>query len=186
LLCPTLATTTIPADAASLDELVDVGNETLPWPETLMTLPFNVIGRAPVLALPSGTAANGIPTGVQIVGRTYDDQNGVSDWARCWSANSPCGPRTTGGPHSEARQPDASALMAGKAAAPPGGSARPDDHAAVSASAKSPPGEVSMLNLPVLLDGAAVDPGAARLAGGWERRKGSTRTCCVGRVATGC
>jgi aspartyl-tRNA(Asn)/glutamyl-tRNA(Gln) amidotransferase subunit A len=38
-----------------------------------MTLPFNVIGRAPVLALPSGTAANGIPTGVQIVGRTYDD-----------------------------------------------------------------------------------------------------------------
>lgn len=73
LLCPTLATTAIPADATSLDELVDVGNETLPWPETLMTLPFNVIGRAPVLALPSGTAANGIPTGVQIVGRTYDD-----------------------------------------------------------------------------------------------------------------
>jgi amidase len=26
-----------------------------------------------VLALPSGRAANGVPTGIQLVGRTYDD-----------------------------------------------------------------------------------------------------------------
>ena len=37
------------------------------------TLPFNVIGRVPVLAVPSGIAPNGVPTGVQIVGRTFDD-----------------------------------------------------------------------------------------------------------------
>ncbi|MBB2995342.1 amidase family protein [Paeniglutamicibacter cryotolerans] len=38
-----------------------------------MTIPVNVIGRVPVLAVPSGSAPNGVPTGVQIVGRTYDD-----------------------------------------------------------------------------------------------------------------
>jgi aspartyl-tRNA(Asn)/glutamyl-tRNA(Gln) amidotransferase subunit A len=38
-----------------------------------MGLPFNVCNRSPVLALPSGIAANGIPTGIQVVGRTYAD-----------------------------------------------------------------------------------------------------------------
>jgi aspartyl-tRNA(Asn)/glutamyl-tRNA(Gln) amidotransferase subunit A len=40
----------------------------------LLTMPFNVVGRVPVLAVPSGVAPNGVPTGVQIVGRTYDDR----------------------------------------------------------------------------------------------------------------
>ena len=34
---------------------------------------FNILSRCPVLAVPSGFADNGVPTGVQIVGRTYDD-----------------------------------------------------------------------------------------------------------------
>jgi amidase len=34
---------------------------------------FNVMSRCPVLAVPSGRGARGGPTGVQIVGRTYDD-----------------------------------------------------------------------------------------------------------------
>jgi aspartyl-tRNA(Asn)/glutamyl-tRNA(Gln) amidotransferase subunit A len=38
-----------------------------------MTTPFNVLAPCPVLAVPSGVASNGVPTGVQIVGRTYDD-----------------------------------------------------------------------------------------------------------------
>ena len=38
-----------------------------------MTIPFNVVGRVPVLSVPSGIAPNGVPTGVQVVGRTYDD-----------------------------------------------------------------------------------------------------------------
>ena len=38
-----------------------------------MTLPFNLFSRCPVLSVPSGLAANGVPTGVQVVGRTYDD-----------------------------------------------------------------------------------------------------------------
>jgi Asp-tRNA(Asn)/Glu-tRNA(Gln) amidotransferase A subunit family amidase len=38
-----------------------------------MTYPFNICNRSPVLAVPSGVASNGVPTGIQIVGRTYDD-----------------------------------------------------------------------------------------------------------------
>jgi aspartyl-tRNA(Asn)/glutamyl-tRNA(Gln) amidotransferase subunit A len=39
-----------------------------------MTTPFNVLAPCPVLAVPSGIAAsNGVPTGIQIVSRTYDD-----------------------------------------------------------------------------------------------------------------
>jgi aspartyl-tRNA(Asn)/glutamyl-tRNA(Gln) amidotransferase subunit A len=34
---------------------------------------FNVASRHPVLSVPSGLAPNGIPTGVQVVGRPYDD-----------------------------------------------------------------------------------------------------------------
>ena len=38
-----------------------------------MTYPFNVMSRCPVMSVPSGRAANGVPTGIQIVGPTYDD-----------------------------------------------------------------------------------------------------------------
>ena len=38
-----------------------------------MTYPFNMMSRCPVMSVPSGFAKNGVPTGVQIVGRTFDD-----------------------------------------------------------------------------------------------------------------
>ena len=38
-----------------------------------MTYPFNICSRCPVMSVPSGFARNGVPTGLQIVGRTYDD-----------------------------------------------------------------------------------------------------------------
>ena len=38
-----------------------------------MTLPFNMLSRCPVLNVSTGFAGNGMPTGMQIVGRTYDD-----------------------------------------------------------------------------------------------------------------
>jgi Asp-tRNA(Asn)/Glu-tRNA(Gln) amidotransferase A subunit family amidase len=41
----------------------------------MMTPLFNVASRCPVLAVPSGFASNGIPTGIQIVGRSYDDES---------------------------------------------------------------------------------------------------------------
>lgn len=75
LVCPTLA---LPAVPAALDTVRDevringVGVEpVLGW---CMTWPFNMLSRCPVLSIPSGRAANGVPTGLQIVGRTYDDR----------------------------------------------------------------------------------------------------------------
>ena len=35
----------------------------------VMTTPFNTMSRCPVLSVPSGRAANGVPTGIQIVAR---------------------------------------------------------------------------------------------------------------------
>lgn len=65
LLCPTVSSTGFPADAGA--------QAAYPWTEAMMTVPFNIAGRLPVLAMPSGIAPNGIPTGVQLVGRPYDD-----------------------------------------------------------------------------------------------------------------
>ncbi len=73
LLCPTIATQGMAADFSDPTALIDVAGEQVPWIETALTVPFNVIGRVPVLSVPSGIATNGVPTGVQIVGRTYDD-----------------------------------------------------------------------------------------------------------------
>ena len=39
----------------------------------VMTSPFNTMSRCPVLSVPSGRASNGVPTGLQIVARTYCD-----------------------------------------------------------------------------------------------------------------
>ena len=45
-------------------------NAMLGW---AMTTPFNMLSRCPVLSVPSGRASSGVPTGIQIVGRTYCD-----------------------------------------------------------------------------------------------------------------
>ena len=41
--------------------------------EACTTPLFNVASRCPVLSVPSGFARNGVPTGIQIAARTYDD-----------------------------------------------------------------------------------------------------------------
>ncbi|MEM8840378.1 MAG: amidase [Pseudomonadota bacterium] len=74
LLCPTLALPAVPADFdQSKDKLVIEGQEVEPFIGWLMTSPFNMLSRCPVLTVPSGHAANGVPTGLQIVGRSYCD-----------------------------------------------------------------------------------------------------------------
>lgn len=76
LICPTLG---IPAPAATFDPTKDKihinnreVNPDLGW---AMTTPFNMLSRLPVLAVPSGRAKNGVPTGIQIVGRSYSDRD---------------------------------------------------------------------------------------------------------------
>ena len=74
LLCPTIATTGLLAGNSYIDDLVVVDGQELPHHiVAMMTFPFNVFSRCPVLSVPSGRAANGVPTGVQVVGRTYED-----------------------------------------------------------------------------------------------------------------
>jgi amidase len=75
LVCPTTALPAVPADFdQSKDKLringKPVSNVSLGW---VMTTPFNTMSRCPVVSMPSGRAKNGIPTGIQIVGRTYCD-----------------------------------------------------------------------------------------------------------------
>ncbi|MEY2554471.1 MAG: amidase [Ilumatobacteraceae bacterium] len=74
LLCPTIATTGLQAGNPYLDERVDIDGHIVEHHiMAMMTVPFNVFSRCPVLSVPSGLASNGVPTGVQVVGRTYED-----------------------------------------------------------------------------------------------------------------
>ncbi len=73
LICPTFA---VPALAAEYDvgEPVEVnGRPTARWLDVMMTVPFNIASRCPVLSVPSGLARTGVPTGLSVVARTYDD-----------------------------------------------------------------------------------------------------------------
>ena len=71
--CPTTALPALPADFNPAGLPADFGGRRLEIEdEWQLTWPFNMLNRCPVLAVPSGFA-HGIPTGIQIVGRSYDD-----------------------------------------------------------------------------------------------------------------
>ncbi|MFZ1727906.1 MAG: amidase [Albidovulum sp.] len=74
LICPTNALPAVPADFDhSRDSLTINGKTVDPMLGWVMTVPFNMLSRCPVLSVPSGFASNGVPTGIQIVGRSYCD-----------------------------------------------------------------------------------------------------------------
>jgi len=74
LICPTNALPAVVADFdQSSDKLKINGKPVNPFLGWVMTLPFNMLSRCPVLTMPSGRAKNGVPTGIQIVGRSYSD-----------------------------------------------------------------------------------------------------------------
>jgi aspartyl-tRNA(Asn)/glutamyl-tRNA(Gln) amidotransferase subunit A len=62
LICPTFAVPALPAEWDSANVL-----------DTLMTVPFNIASRCPVISVPSGRSRDGVPTGLSVVGKTYDD-----------------------------------------------------------------------------------------------------------------
>ena len=73
LICPTFAVPALPAEY-DIDEAVTVdGHPCRDWLDVMMTLPFNIASRCPVLSVPSGRSRDGIPTGLSVVGKTYDD-----------------------------------------------------------------------------------------------------------------
>ena len=73
LICPSLSVPALDAGVSYVTERIPVGGEEITMWEHMMTVPFNICSRMPVLNVPSGFAASGVPTGIQIVGQTFDD-----------------------------------------------------------------------------------------------------------------
>jgi aspartyl-tRNA(Asn)/glutamyl-tRNA(Gln) amidotransferase subunit A len=86
--CDAIITANALAPAVRFDELpVDAI-----FPSTIHTIPFNVTGN-PALALPIGFAQNGMPLGMQVVGRPFDEPTifrigsayeAAAGWTRLW------------------------------------------------------------------------------------------------------
>jgi aspartyl-tRNA(Asn)/glutamyl-tRNA(Gln) amidotransferase subunit A len=73
LICPTFAVPALPAEYDPGDPVTVNGRPSTDWMDVMMTLPFNIASRCPVLSVPSGLSRDGVPTGLSIVGKTYDD-----------------------------------------------------------------------------------------------------------------
>ena len=72
--CPTTAVPAVRAEHdPSSDKITVNGRDVDPMLGWVMTYPFNILSRCPVLSVPSGLSKDGIPTGIQLVGNTYDD-----------------------------------------------------------------------------------------------------------------
>jgi amidase len=73
-ICPTNAIPAIRADHDPFDKDFHVDGRKVDaefgW---ILTHQFNMLHNCPVMAVPSGFASTGVPTGIQIVGRTFDD-----------------------------------------------------------------------------------------------------------------
>jgi aspartyl-tRNA(Asn)/glutamyl-tRNA(Gln) amidotransferase subunit A len=73
--CPTLALPALAAGESYVAQLPMLNGRELDILDHLMTIPFNILSRCPVMAVPSGFSRDGVPTGIQIVGKTYDDES---------------------------------------------------------------------------------------------------------------
>lgn len=73
-ICPTNNVPSVKADHDPWDMNFTVnGKPADPEYGWVMTPQFNMLHNCPVLAVPSGFASTGVPTGIQIVARTFDD-----------------------------------------------------------------------------------------------------------------
>ena len=72
-ICPTVGTTAIAAETPHSEPCVLVNRKRLYPNDVVMTWYFDVFSRCPALAVPSGFAANGVPTGIEVIARTFDD-----------------------------------------------------------------------------------------------------------------
>ena len=76
LITPTMVTRGLNADSDYLgDEVLEIDGEQFVDPLFgMVTVLWNILSQCPVLAVPSGFAQNGVPTGVQIVAPSYQDE----------------------------------------------------------------------------------------------------------------
>ena len=72
--CPTMTIPAVPVDHQMFDDDFRIAN--IPVDAEFgysTTHQFNMLGNCPVMSVPSGLAGSGVPTGIQVVGRTFDD-----------------------------------------------------------------------------------------------------------------
>jgi aspartyl-tRNA(Asn)/glutamyl-tRNA(Gln) amidotransferase subunit A len=75
LICPTLAIPSVKANHDNGDPDFSINGRKVPaYLNWCLTWPFNLVSTCPVMAVPAGHCRKTqVPTGIQIVGRTYDD-----------------------------------------------------------------------------------------------------------------
>jgi len=74
-ICPTNAMPAVPADFDQVNTPLEIaGKMVRPELGWVMTTPFNMLSRCPVISVPSGFGENGVPTGLQIVAPAYRDE----------------------------------------------------------------------------------------------------------------
>jgi Asp-tRNA(Asn)/Glu-tRNA(Gln) amidotransferase A subunit family amidase len=73
LICPTMGSHEIPADHKPDEPVIINGKSVDVLYGWCLCHPFNMLGRCPVLSIPSGFGDNGLPTGIQVVARHLDD-----------------------------------------------------------------------------------------------------------------
>ncbi len=92
LLCPTMALPPQPVDARDSD--YDWNDDQGRYHGIDMTAAFNYTGQCPALSVPAGFTSAGLPVGLQIVGRRFEDADVLSIGAtleavRPWAAQRP-------------------------------------------------------------------------------------------------
>jgi amidase len=95
LITPTLCVPAVKADHDDADPDFTINGKKVPaylgW---IQTYPFNLMSQCPVASVPSGLSKSGVPTGLQIVAKTYDDMSvfraaSAFETARPWRGNRP-------------------------------------------------------------------------------------------------
>ena len=76
LLCPTCAITAPPVSENDDDYVQTLADGRFKGLD--LTCPFNLLGQLPALSVPVGPAADGLPVGLQIVGRRFADEHVLS------------------------------------------------------------------------------------------------------------
>ena len=66
LICPTFAVPALPAEYDPGQPVTVNGQASTDWLDVMMTVPFNIASRCPVLSVPSGLSRDGVPTGLSI------------------------------------------------------------------------------------------------------------------------
>ena len=95
LITPTLCVPSVKADHSDAGpDLIINGKKVPAYLGWIQTYPFNLMSQCPVANVPSGLSQSGVPTGLQIIAKTYDDMSvfraaSAFEAARPWRGNRP-------------------------------------------------------------------------------------------------